>query len=286
MEEPVHPLDRDDDEPEIRAGPKDRTTQQIILRYCVGIALVGGAVACIASVATANAIYRSPVQQAGEWVRWVAGIIALAACGGMLVAFRLKSIVAHFKESRADDLRRRSRPQLQTTRGEEATPPTIAQNPVSPAQSPRQKIVRNNPSYSADFGILPLIVVGFAYMTLAWFLALVPQVMFLPLVNSTLQLLSLGLCITMLVYNTGVTRAFAIGYLATALLSLFAMMSTFYFMLDFNGYSRNSNSSLVFASSITTTIAILSGWLSAGYVWLLQKLYNNDPSWETDDTES
>lgn len=274
MEEPVHPLDRDDDELEIPAGPTERSTQQIILQYCIWTAVAGGAIACIASVATANAVYNSPIQQAGEWVRWIAGIIALAACGGMLVAFRLESILAHFKEARDEHVNLRA----QTILAMES-PATATDRISSDCQPQRPTTVpRSNTEYSADLGVMPLIVAGVAYMLLAWFLALIPQVMFLPIVTPMLQFLSLGLCITMLVFNTGITRAFAIGYLAASLLSLFAMMSTFYVLLDLSGYSRYGNNSLHFAAPIGTTIAILSGWLSAGYVWLLQKLYNNDPS--------
>ncbi|GAB5403318.1 MAG: hypothetical protein Aurels2KO_15490 [Aureliella sp.] len=275
MNDEIHPLDRDDEELEPANRPKEASLERRLLKYCIWTALAGGATICIASAATANAAYQSTAQRIGEAVEWTAGIITLAAFFGMLVVFRLKSIRGFIKNTRdrVSQAGSAARPianqALRHAKGASSTTPTSTPTHGHFIMHPSRQ------SYSADLGLSVLIIGGLVYLAGVWILTFALRPFpYLAFILPTSQVLTLGMAVTMVVYNTGVTRAFAIGFLATSALSVMGIFGSLFMILDQSRYSRGQNSFMSFSLATAVSTSIICGWTCASYVWMLQKIFS------------
>ncbi len=130
-------------------------------------------------------------------------------------------------------------------------------------------------NYSADLGLPAVLIGGLVYLVVCWILAfaLRPFPSLAYTIPSLMQSAVLGLSVTMIVFNTGVTRAFAIGFLATSALSVFGIMSSLFMFLEGSRYSRGGpNSMLTLGLPIAMTTSVVCGWICATYVWVLQRV--------------
>jgi MFS family permease len=253
-----HPLDRDDsDETEgfdfsspqsgLTAGPEKR-----LLKLCVRAIIGFGVLVALSSVAVNNIKYGSAEYQIAFGINRLLMFLLLLAFAGVLLAYqlpnlRLKLIPMNIQPSKSNVVTRSlDRPS----------------NPIGPI---------------GPIGLLT--VISLITLVVAWLAAFLLSTVNGPIASflfTTVTGVVPGVLITMIVWNKGCVRAYAIGAITTYLLSAFVFFQQAMFFSRM-GIGMNQsmggggNSSIGYIMGIQWSTIILGGMLAALYVWLLEK---------------
>jgi len=283
----THPLDRED---ETELGPTSPTPASYnrILRFLVIIAVVCGAIACIASAASANAAYMSPTERTGTVVRSVACVVALAACAGMIVIYRLRAFVrarenadrTSFPLSGVLNAAPHTSPVMSPVTGQPLpNPPHQRQlnhlGDPTMADSQAHQPTSNSISDEWDLGIVFVLVVAGLLILLNWGAFFFGRSigMYGTLISVALLSLQIGLSTMMIVFQTGVCRAFGIGWLTTGLVGQISSFWISSYMYGPQYYRRGSVGDewlIEFIPPLQTTFGLMLATLCASYVWGLK----------------
>ncbi|MCR9293054.1 MAG: hypothetical protein NXI32_10075 [bacterium] len=232
----VHPLDRDDDDPDetykepdwLPAAAQKDQPRRPLLKPSLVVLGVSFAVAFLSGVVAANSQPMSIAERTGSAINRIAVLVMLAAFCGVLFSYRYEYLRGLWLRSR----------------------PTVSG--------------RRMPEF---VGLLILNLVGFLIL---WACLLLLSFLFWPsiaLLGVAAIVLQASLSATMAVYGRGIWRGFAIGYLVAALLLIGSGASTFgyaFFGGFFNGRGGPQFWGFV-PVAILHLFLIVNGLVSAAY---------------------
>jgi len=254
----VHPLDRDDSDDE---GESEYSSPQPgysvqpekrLLKWSTWAIVFFGILVALSSVAVNNTSYGSYEYQIARAINLGIALLLLLSFAGVLLAYQLPRFrsLSSRMPSRTSQSRDGSRSVL------------LATSPIS-----------------------LLTATSLAVIVLAWLAAFLMATT-MPLASFAISLATgilPGLLIAMIVWNKGCVRAYAIGALASFVLSTFAM---FRIALMFARPGMNYNpwingdysSSIAIMLGLQWTIVVIGGLIPAWYVWMLSKFQHKQQS--------
>jgi hypothetical protein len=257
----IHPLDRDENED---GSPKESTfdfsssqpgfdytspqSGQIpgpnrqILKYSVRAIIGFGILVFFSTVTLSNMTYGTAEYQTAFVISRVLISLLLLSFMGVLLAFQWSNIIGKLNQMGGN----------QTLSGFGSSSLTMKEvNPLSWL-----------------FSICAVVV------ALAWTVTLLASSMpqAVSMILSAIATLLPGMLITMIVWNKGCVRAFAIGALVSFALGAFSMLQTVMFMQMGRNQFGQSGQGLGILIGLQWTITAVGGLIPATYVWFLEKL--------------
>lgn len=269
MSDEIHPLDREDDfEPAPSAV--EQTTDGRILKILVVVAVLAGAVACIASAAAANLTYQSTPERIASALRTIGCIVALIACAGMIVVYRMRGMLKARKRASEDAIYMPSGKASNFKYSQSSLSAMLGAEQLNPETQEFAAAATYQPD-DFDLGIRWVFTIVGISIAVNWACAILSFALSLAvLLAHVVSLIELLVAINMIVFNTGVSRAFGIGWLAVGLVKHFGLFS--FFSMGFGSVAFNQMSTQWYVGllpAVSSTVGVLIAGLSATYVWAI-----------------
>lgn len=250
-----HPLDPTDDDPEgpsendesvenddavFGAGDDDtETPPRPLLKPSLYVLGVGFAIAFICGVWASNSAPNSTGETLGSWLQRVGIIVMLVAFCGILFAYRFTYLKELWLNTKT-------------------------------------------PSFSLSDWMLmvPIMLAVVGLHGIALLLLRTPLGNSIFLLSLAIIATQASLCATMIVYSQGIWRGFCIGFVAVVALCIMGGGLSYSWSLLATGmtFRRTSRVTPVWPAVAIHAFFVLNGFISAGYVWLHQRMLTDQAS--------